>query len=60
MASDHDQQLLELAIEYKVSGTYPIKGLTKDKKRAIRKRAESIDIIGGEAYLRKKKGTVSS
>ena len=51
------EKILDLAIEYKLSGTYP-EGLSKDKKRAIRKRAESIKIVEGEAFLRKKKGTV--
>ena len=51
--------MLDLAIEYKVSSTYP-DGMTKDKKRAVRKRAQCIDIIGGEAFLRKKKGNVIS
>lgn len=48
---------MDLAIEYKVSGTYP-EGLSKDKKRAIRKRAQSIDIVEGVPFLKKKKGNV--
>ena len=41
-----------------MSGTYQ-DGLTKDKKRAVRKRAQSVEIIGGEAFLKKSKGNVS-
>jgi hypothetical protein len=52
------EQILDLAIEYKVNGTYP-DGLSKDKKRAITKRAQSISIVNGEAFLQKKKGRVS-
>jgi hypothetical protein len=48
---------LDLAIDYKLCGTYSV-DLSKDKKRAVRKRAQSIAIIDGEAYLRRKKGMV--
>ena len=37
-----EDPVLDLAIEYKLCGSYPT-GLTKDKKRAVRKRASNID-----------------
>ena len=39
--SDHDE-VLDAAITYKIDGTYP-SNLSKDRKRAIRKRAEQLE-----------------
>lgn len=50
--------LLDLAIEYAMKGTYR-DGLTKEKKRAVRKKAQSLVIDKGEIYIKRKKGTVS-
>ena len=49
--------ILDFAIEYAISGTYP-PGLTKDKKRAVRKRAQTIVVEKGEVFLKKKSGKV--
>ena len=46
--SDHDK-ILDAAIAYKNYGTYPSKSL-KDRKRAIRKRAEQLEIDKGELF----------
>ena len=50
--------ILDLAIEYAVRGCYK-DGLSKDKKRAVRKRAKNLIVEKGEVYLRRKGGTVS-
>ena len=49
--------ILDYAIEYVSSGIYP-NGLTKDKKRAVRKRAKMISVEQGEIFLKKRKGKV--
>ena len=49
--------ILDFAIEYAISGTYP-PGLTKDKKRAVRKRAQTIVVEKGEVFLKKISGKV--
>lgn len=49
---------MDYAIEYKTSKTYPL-GLSKEKKRAVRKRARAIVVQNGAVYLTKKKGDVS-
>jgi hypothetical protein len=49
--------ILDNAIEYKVSGKYP-PSLTKDKKRAVRKRAATLIADNGEIYVERKKGRV--
>ena len=46
--SDHDK-ILDAAITYKNYGTYPSTSL-KDRKRAIRKRAEQLEIDKGELF----------
>ena len=67
-AKDHHQEddnveqletdnILDYAIEYKMKGAYP-PGLTKDKKRAVRKRAQTICIEEGEVYILRKKNKV--
>ena len=47
--------ILDYAIEYVSSGIYP-NGLTKDKKRAVRKRAKMISVE--QFFLKKRKGKV--
>ena len=49
--------VLDYAIEYRMRGSYP-PGLSKDKKRAVRKRAQAISVEDGEVYLQKKKSKV--
>jgi hypothetical protein len=49
---------LDFAIEYTISGTYP-PGLTKDKKRAVRKRAHTTLVDNGEIFLKNKAGNES-
>ena len=51
------ENVLDYAIEYKMKGAYP-PGLTKDKKRAVRKRAQTICIEEGEVYIWRKKNKV--
>ena len=52
-----EDQVLDFAIEYKQSGTYP-PALTKEKKRAVRNRAAALIADIGEIYLERKKGRV--
>ena len=52
-----EDHILDYAIEYKLTGTYP-PSLTKDKKRAVRKRAETLITDNGEIYVQRKKGRV--
>ena len=52
--SDHDE-ILDAAITYKIDGTYPSEAL-KDRKRAIRKRAERLEIDKGELFFLRKNG----
>ena len=49
--------ILEHAIEYCMTGSYP-PGLTKDKKRAVRKRARAVTVENGEVYLQRRKNKV--
>ena len=54
--SDHNE-VFDAAITYKIDGTYPI--VTHQKilrKRAIRKRAERLEIDKGELFLLRKNG----
>ena len=46
-------QILELAVDYAVRRSYP-PGLTKEKKRAVRKRASTLVVDKGEVFLKKK------
>ena len=48
--SDH---ILDCAIEYKLSGTYP-PSQTKDKKRVVSKRAATLIADNGEIYVQRK------
>ena len=50
--------LLDLAINYAMKGSYG-DGLSKDKKRAVRKKAKTLVIEKGEVYTMRKKGNVS-
>ena len=50
-------ELLDLAIEYAVSGQYK-DGLSKDKKRAVRKKAHTLEIDNGEVFIKKKNNKV--
>ena len=46
-------QILELAVDYAVCHSYP-PGLTKERKRAVRKRASTLVVDKGEVFLKKK------
>ena len=52
-----DKHILEHAIEYCMMGSYP-PGLTKDKKRAVRKRARAVTVENGEVFLQRRKNKV--
>ena len=52
-----EDHLLDLAIRYRISGTYP-PALTKDKKRAVRKRAATLITDNGEVFVERTKGRV--
>ena len=45
---------MDYAIHYAINNAYPSDGLTKERKRAIRKRAATLIIESGEVYLRRK------
>ena len=49
-----DEHILEHWIKYCMMGSYP-PGLTKDKKRAVRKRARAVTVENGEIYLQWRK-----
>ena len=53
MNSDVADELLEYAIYYSEKGFYP-EGLTKDKKRAVRKKAKSISVERGEVFVHRR------
>lgn len=53
-----EDNILDYAIEYKLSGTYPL-SLTKEKKRAVRKRAATLIAENGEIYVQRKKGSLT-
>ena len=48
-----DDPILELAINYALSRNYQ-PGLTKERKRAVRKRAATLVVDKGEVYLKRK------
>ena len=48
-----EDPILDYAIYYTVNGTYPNE-LTKEKKRAVRKRAGTLILENGEVYLQRK------
>ena len=52
-ACPRDDHILDFTIEYKQSGTYP-PALTKEKKKVIRKRAESLIADIGDIYVERK------
>ena len=49
--------ILEHAIEYCMTGNYP-PGLTKDKKRAVRKGARAVTVENGKDFLQQRKNKV--
>ena len=49
--------LLDNAIHYLINGAYA-EGLSKDNKRAVRKRAAKLEVDKGQVYLKKKSGKV--
>ena len=49
-----EDHILDLAIDYKPSGTYP-PALSKDKKRAVRKRAATLITDNGEIFVERNK-----
>ena len=49
----NEDPILDYAINYAVNGTYPDE-LTKEKKRAVRKRAGTLILENGEVYLQRK------
>ena len=51
--SEEVDPILELAIRYKLRRSYP-PGLTKENKRAVRKRASTIIVNKGEVLLKRK------
>ena len=55
----HNDEILDAAIVYKTDGTYPTEA-SKDKKRAIRKRSERLEVdnLKGESFLLRKNGRV--
>ena len=58
--ADDEQEtdnILDYAIEYRMTGSYP-PGLTKDKKRSVRKRAQAISVEEGEVYTQRKNNKV--
>ena len=52
-----EDRILDYAIEYKLYGRYP-EGLSKDKKRAVRKRMKCLTVENGEVYIERKKSKV--
>ena len=49
---EKDEQLLQYAIDYTISHTYP-PDLSKDKKRAVRRKAATLTVEKGEVFLRR-------
>ena len=50
---EKEDPILDHAIYYAINGTYP-NDLTKEKKRAVRKRAAILTVENGEVYLQRK------
>ena len=46
-----EDQLLQLAIDYVTTGAYPA-GITKDRKRAVRRKAGTLVVDKGEVFVR--------
>ena len=57
--NNNQDDVLELAIKYAVRGQYP-PGLTKDRKRAVRRRATTLRVDKGEVFLKRKGREVNS
>ena len=57
--SDNTEQedIIDWAIAYRTSGSYP-RLLSKDQKRAVRRRAQTIEVDNGEVYVQKLKKRV--
>ena len=56
---DKEDRILDLAIHYALNNNYPVTAeLTKDQKRAVRKRAATLLVEKGEVYLEKKERKV--
>ena len=55
---EKDDPILDLAIEYVVNSAYPT-GISKEKKRAVRKRAAKLLVEDGDVFLRKKNRKVT-
>ena len=47
---EKEDEILKLAIHYVQNGSYP-PGLSRDKKRAIRKRAATVSCDKGEVFV---------
>ena len=47
---EKEDEILELAIHYVQNGSYP-PGLSRDKKRAVRKRAATVSCDKGEVFV---------
>ena len=50
---EREDEILELAIHYVQNGSYP-PGLSRDKKRAVRKRAAAVVCDKGEVFVQRK------
>ena len=57
--TEREFALLDDAIEFKITGHYP-DGLTKDQKRSVRRKAQTIFVEHGEVLIKKKRGKVSA
>ena len=55
--TEREFALLDDAIEFKMTGHYP-DGLTKDQKRSVRRKAQTIFVEHGEVLIKKKRGKV--
>ena len=52
-AAQKDEQLLELAVHYIISGGEHAAEISKDKKRAVRRKASTLDVQKGEVFLKR-------
>ena len=57
--TEREFALLDDAIEFKILGHYP-DGLTKDQKRSVKRKAQTIFVEHGEVLIKKKRGKVSA
>ena len=55
--SKEQEDIIDWAIAYRTSGSYP-KLLSKDQKRAVRRRALTIEVDNGQVYVQKQKKRV--